>query len=313
VVRGEAEETFPRVLKMLADGSDAQSIPGIAFRSDEEVVLTPPGSSVPIDRFPSFSWKRGMFGPIEITRGCPFACSFCQTSHIFGVRPRHRSVDAVVEHAETIRTRKGRVVRLLSPNAFSYGSPDGRSVHAKALEELLDALRRTMTRRGKIIFGYFPSEVRPEHVTPETLGLLRKYADNDEIVIGAQSGSPRMLDACHRSHSVESVLSAVSHARRFGFKVIVDFMFGLPGERPEDERRTVVVMTELCRLGARIHPHAFVPLPQTAFSRKRPGRISGEVVRTLDRLAAEGAIYGDWIRQRRLAGRVYRQGRSLEE
>jgi hypothetical protein len=72
-------------------------------------------------------------------------------------------------------------------------------------------------------------------------------------------------------------------------------------------------MTELCRLGARIHPHAFVPLPQTAFSRKRPGRISGEVVRTLDRLAAEGAIYGDWIRQRRLAGRVYRQGRSLEE
>jgi hypothetical protein len=30
-------------------------------------------------------------------------------------------------------------------------------------------------------------------VMPETLELLRRFADNDEIVIGAQSGSPRVL------------------------------------------------------------------------------------------------------------------------
>jgi len=307
VFHGEAEVAFPMVLKRLAQGRDFRDIAGIAFRKGDEVIMNPRAHPVDIDAFSSFSPGRGMFGPIEITRGCPFACSFCQTSHIFGVRPRHRSIANIVRQSATLRTRTRRVVRLLSPNAFSYGSTDGRQVNLAAMRELLSAVREVVSPEGRIIFGYFPSEVRPEHVTPETLELLQRYADNDEIVIGAQSGSRHMLDACRRSHSVESVVTAVTLARQSGFKVIVDFIFGLPGESAQDVRETLAVVEELSRLGARIHPHAFVPLPQTAFSAERPGRISRDVVRALDRLEQQGAIYGEWIEQRRLANRVYRR------
>lgn len=297
VFRGEAESAFPDVLKRLAKGHDVTGLAGVSFQQGGEMILSHRAHPVHIDDFWSISPRRKMFGPIEITRGCPFACSYCQTSHLFGAHPRHRTVAGIVRQAASLCSRNRRVVRLLSPNAFSYGSPDGRELNLVAIEELLAALHEAISPAGRIIFGYFPSEVRPEHVTAETIELLQRYASNDEIVIGAQSGSERMLDACRRSHSVEDVLTAVSRARKAGYKVIVDLIFGLPGETARDVRETVTVMTELARLGARIHPHAFAPLPQTAFAAELPGKIPSEIIHTLGQLAQRQAIYGDWILQ----------------
>ncbi len=293
VFRGEAEESFPNVLKQLAAGQEFRNIAGIAFHDRDRVVTNPRTFPVDIDAFPSFAPKRGMFGPIEITRGCPFACNFCQTSHIFGIQPRHRSTEAIVRQAALLSSKSRKVVRLLSPNAFSYGSPDGRRLNLTAMSDLLAALRETVSSHGRIIFGYFPSEVRPEHVTPETLALVRRFADNDEIVIGAQSGSQRMLEVCHRSHTVADVLTAVSLARKFGYKVIVDFIVGLPGERVEDARATAAVLKELSRLGARIHVHPFAPLPQTGFAEDPPGKISTDVLDALEELKQQRAIYAN--------------------
>jgi radical SAM superfamily enzyme YgiQ (UPF0313 family) len=120
VCRGEAEITFPEVIRNLSKDCEF------------EKVLSP-AEPVNLDNFFSFSPKRGMFGPIEITRGCAFACSYCQTSHIFGVQLRHRSIDTIVRQAEALRSVNRKVVRLLSPNAFSYGSLDGRQINFTAI------------------------------------------------------------------------------------------------------------------------------------------------------------------------------------
>jgi B12-binding domain/radical SAM domain protein len=279
VFRGEAERTFPDAIRKIAAD---QPLKGVQ-PSPEQVVL---------DNYCSFSPKRGMFGPIEITRGCAFACNYCQTSRIFGVALRHRSIASIVRQAETLRSVNRTVVRLLSPNAFSYGSADGRQINLQAMRELLAALRSSLTAKAKIIFAHFPSEVRPEHVLPETLDLLKEFADNDEIVIGAQSGSERMLDTCHRSHDVASALRAVALARKYGYKVIVDFIFGLPGETAADLRQTLAVIEDLVRMGARIHPHIFAPLPQTPFANERAGTIAPEVAQVLEYLKSRRGVYG---------------------
>ena len=147
-------------------------------------------------------------GPIEITRGCPFACGYCQTSHLLGMRPRHRSVAMIARYAGVIRQRGLRDVRVVAPDAFSYGSPDGRTLNLGALESLLAALRETLGSEGRLFFGTFPSEVRPEHVNQAALELVKRFADNDNLIIGAQSGSDKMLDRCGRGHSVADVFSA---------------------------------------------------------------------------------------------------------
>jgi B12-binding domain/radical SAM domain protein len=277
-VRGEAEEIFPGILRSIENGENPRGV-----QSSQ--------NSVNIDAFVSFSPKRGMFGPIEITRGCAFACSYCQTSHIFGANLRHRNIDNIIRQVEMLRSINRKVVRLLSPNAFSYGSSDGRRLNLAALRELLAALRKTLTDEGRILFAHFPSEARPEHITPDTLDLLKEFADNDEIVIGAQSGSQRMLDRCRRAHTVDDVLTAVSLARQRGYKVIVDFIFGLPGENEQDKQENLAVMEQVVRMGARIHPHLFAPLPQTPFSGEPPGSLSPDFAQALETFRAQHGIY----------------------
>jgi B12-binding domain/radical SAM domain protein len=291
VFLGEAEAAFPAVVRRIARGQDFGDVPGIAFLKDGEVVVRPQPQAVDLDSFFSFSPKRGMFGPIEMTRGCAFTCRYCQTSYIFGASLRHRSVDNIVRQAAALCSGNRKIVRLLSPNAFSYGSANGRQLNLDAMRCLLAALREAVGKTGRIIFAHFPSEARPEHVTPDTLGLLKEFADNDEIVIGAQSGSQRMLDACNRSHTVEDVVEAVSLARKYRFKIIVDFIFGLPGESTADLRESLKVMEEIVRLGARIHAHLFAPLPQTPFSKEQPGRVDPVVMGALDQLKALQGVY----------------------
>jgi len=278
VFRGEAEISFPRVLRSLAEDRELAPV-----QSSEEPVN--------LDVFSSFSPKRGMFGPIEITRGCVFACRFCQTSQIFGARLRHRSIPEIVRQAESLRSINRKVVRLLSPNAFSYGSTDGRRLNLPMLRELLAALREAVAPDGRILFAHFPSEARPEHVTPDTLALLREFADNDEIVVGAQSGSQRMLDACGRAHTVDDILSAAGLARKYGYKIIVDFMFGLPGETEKDREESLAVMQKVVGMGARVHPHIFAPLPQTAFAEEPPGSIESFFLNTLEEFRTSRRLY----------------------
>jgi B12-binding domain/radical SAM domain protein len=276
---GEAEITFPIALRNVIRG----------LKNDP---IQQPPAPTNLDRFFSISPQRGMFGPIEMTRGCAFSCRYCQTSHIFGTQLRHRSIDKIVQQAEALRSINRKVVRLLSPNAFSYGSHDGRQLNLSAIRELLAALRQALSANGKIIFAHFPSEARPEHINSDTLGLLKEFADNDEIVIGAQSGSPRMLDLCRRSHTVEDVLTAVTLARKYGYKVIVDFIFGLPEETEEDMQESLKVMHQLVQMGARVHPHIFTPLPQTPFAKEQPGNVAPAILRAMETLRKQRGIYG---------------------
>ncbi|MEZ5334950.1 MAG: radical SAM protein [Methanolobus sp.] len=41
--------------------------------------------------------------PLEISRGCPFRCRYCQTPRLFGNKMRHRSIDSIVKYAKYYR------------------------------------------------------------------------------------------------------------------------------------------------------------------------------------------------------------------
>ena len=169
---------------------------------------------------------------------------------------------------------------------------------------MLASLRRALGRDGRLFFGTFPSEVRPEHVNPSALELVKRFADNDNLILGAQSGSERMLARCGRGHRVADVFAAVSHTLSAGLKPHVDFIFGLPGETDEDLAETIAVIRELAAMGAWIHAHAFLPLPQTRLADAPPGRIHGRVRPLVKELIRSGRLYGVWAGQERAAKRI---------
>jgi len=299
VVLGEGEATLLDLLRQVAAAGDWTDVPGLAVHGPGGAIRsTEPRTPIELDAFPPFPLvRRRVVGPIEISRGCPFACAYCQTSHLLGRQPRHRSVETIARFAGVIRRRGLRDVRVVAPDAFSYGSPDGRSLNLDALESLLASLRRTLESEGRLFFGTFPSEVRPEHVQDETLALLKRFANNDSVIIGAQSGSDRTLRRCGRAHTVADVFSAVSRTLAAGLKPHVDFIFGLPGETEEDLKSTINAIRELAAMGGMIHAHTFMPLPQTGLAAEPPGKISGRLRPVLKELIRRGSLYGIWHKQ----------------
>jgi radical SAM superfamily enzyme YgiQ (UPF0313 family) len=109
--------------------------------------------------------------------------------------------------------------RFISADCFCYGSPDGRQPDLDQVERLLRAVSEVMGR-DNTFFGSFPSEVRPGSASREGMELLKKYSANDNIVIGAQSGSPRMLAAIHRGHTIEQVYETAEVVVGAGLKFV---------------------------------------------------------------------------------------------
>jgi radical SAM superfamily enzyme YgiQ (UPF0313 family) len=162
-------------------------------------------------------------------------------------------------------------------------------------------VRAELPPGGKLYFGTFPSEVRPEHVTPEALAVIARWCDNRSLVIGGQSGSERVLAATHRGHDVAAIERAVDVAVAAGFRPDVDFLLGLPEEDAGDRAASVALADRLAARGARIHAHAFMPLPGTPLAGARPTAIEPAVVDAVARLEARGAAYGQWRAQQVIA------------
>jgi radical SAM superfamily enzyme YgiQ (UPF0313 family) len=155
-----------------------------------------------------------------------------------------------------------------------------------------------------VFFGSFPSEIRPEHVSREALRLVKRYCANNNIIVGAQSGSDRILQAAKRGHGVEEIKRAVRLGTEEGFRINVDMIFGMPGEDPTDVADSLTLAKELAEAGARIHAHTFMPLPGTPWRDAPPGDVDAETIAEVDRLSQQGALYGHWQKQRDHAARL---------
>lgn len=297
VVIGEGELTFVALVAAVANGDDARRLGGTAHIDEANgFVSHGPGERPELDAFPPFNARYRKWNAIEITRGCVYACSFCQTPYMFKARFRHRSVANVRAHVDSMRASGSTFVRFLTPTSLSYGSDDT-TVNLDAVEALLACVREGAGPSAKIYFGTFPSEVRPEHVSERALAILTRYADNRTLVIGGQSGSDRILRETRRGHDVGAVIRAVELCIAAGFRPDVDFLLGLPGETQVDRDASMKLAERLVAMGARIHSHAFMPLPGTPLRDAQPEPIDAETSLAMARLESRGRAYGQWRRQ----------------
>lgn len=298
VCRGEGERFICDFIDFMLTEGDFHKLnrirlQGLSYFEKNEFKDHGYAEQIKLDDYPPFNIKQKRFNAIEITRGCIYACSFCQTPFLFKAKFRHRSIDNICYYVEILCKHGLRDIRFITPSALSYGS-DGKEPNLDKVEELLFKIRQIIGKNGRIFFGTFPSEIRPEHITPQSLQMLKRYVSNDNFVIGAQSGSNEILRRCHRGHDVETVIRAARYCKEAGFIPNVDFIFGFPDETEEHQEKTIRVIETLINIGARIHAHYFIPLPGSPWGNKRPAKISEKFRSKIEKLTSSGAIYGVW-------------------
>ncbi len=275
VVVGEGEYTLPALLSAIDEGRGPP--PGVATRDS----FIPADRCVHLDAYLPFSRVKGY---VEISRGCPYGCAYCQTPRIFGHCMHHRSIDAITAAASRFLD-----ARFVTPNALAYGS-DGRAPRLDRVEALLSRLRAQGLR---IWFGTFPSEVRPEFVTDGALELITTFCANTRLHFGGQSGSDRVLRAIGRGHSVDQVITAVERCRDHGLTPVVDFIVGFPIEDESDQEATAGLVEWVARRGS-VHVHRFLPLPGTPLAGTSPRPLPPGVERLFGSLALRGRLTGSW-------------------
>jgi B12-binding domain/radical SAM domain protein len=283
VVIGEGEETLPELISVLQKSLDPGTVKGIAYKNNGVTRINDQRPMVDLDLYPPFG---RILAPLEISRGCPWGCAYCQTPRLCGSKMRHRSVPIIVKYAKHHKD-----IRFTSPNSLAYGS-DGRTTRLDKVESLLSALAEL---DKPIYFGTFPSEVRPEFVSNRALELINRYCSNRVLNIGGQSGSPRILKAINRGHSPEQIKTACQLSLEHGITPLVDFIFGLPMETQKDQLLTLELAKKIIQRGGRIRAHHFTSLPGTPLADTTPAPVADFVAAELGRLALDGKVSGSWM------------------
>ncbi|TSA52319.1 MAG: TIGR03960 family B12-binding radical SAM protein [Planctomycetaceae bacterium] len=198
---------------------------------------------------------------IEIMRGCPGRCRFCQAS--FCRRPiRYRSVERIIDIAKACYHSTGYdTVSLLSLSSADY--PD--------LEELVAGLHAYF--HDKHVGLSLPSlrVDRQLKMLPELLTSVRKGG----MTIAVEAASEKLRQIINKPLKDDDLFAAVEAAYQSGWQRLkLYFMVGLPGETEEDVKRIVDLSFQLAKLrkkgdGKTGQINAavswFVPKPHTPF------------------------------------------------
>jgi len=176
---------------------------------------------------------------VEIMRGCPGRCRFCQAS--FCRRPvRYRSVERIVEIAkETYKSTGFDTVSLLSLSTADY--PE--------LKELAVRLREYFDSRH---VGLSLPSLRVKEqlkLLPELTTSVRKGG----LTIAVEAASEKLRRVINKPISDDDLFAGVEAAYQAGFrKVKLYFMVGLPGETIEDIERIPELAYEIARLRKKV-------------------------------------------------------------
>jgi radical SAM family uncharacterized protein len=235
--------------------------PGLRTRFENAVVddfENAPAPTRPIVPFAEAVHERVS---IEIMRGCPGRCRFCQAS--FCRRPiRYRSAEKVFELAkESYRATGFDTVSLLSLSTADY----------PYLEELVAQLHRYFEAEH---VGLSIPSLRVDQqlkLVPKLFSSVRKSG----LTIAVEAAGERLRQIINKPLKDSDLFATVEEAYKAGWQRLkLYFMVGLPAETLEDIQAIVELSYRLARLrkevdgktgGITVAVSWFVPKPHTPF------------------------------------------------
>ena len=174
--------------------------------------------------------------PVITSRGCPFDCTFCSIHFVHGYRWRPRSAENVVGEIQELVDKYG--VTDLSIIDDHFTSDMDRTI------EVLDKI----ISRGLKIKWAAPNGVRVDYLNKDILCKM-KESGCDSLVLGIQSGSPKMLKAMNTRLDLDKVEDIVKICQDIDINMAAFFIIGHPGEDRKSFFETIDYAKRLSKYG----------------------------------------------------------------
>jgi len=109
-ILNEAEITLPPFLRDLASGNSPERI----YRTDEFADL----SATPVPDYSLLSRKDYVVMNVQVTRGCPFSCDFCEITTLLGHKVRIKKTSQILAELESLYSLNWRGPVLIVDDNF---------------------------------------------------------------------------------------------------------------------------------------------------------------------------------------------------
>jgi radical SAM superfamily enzyme YgiQ (UPF0313 family) len=234
VIRGEGEKALPAFAEAWEKGLGLEGVPNLSYRQDGAVRHNPMLAHVEdLDTVPipdltlSKAMSRQVDGriviPLQTSRGCPFACSFCSVTGMFGRAYRFRSTASVMSELRRYDPRRH----------FIFFYDDNFTADPARAKELLRAMIAARFRFK------WSAQVRADMTRDAELVKLMRKAGCQIVFIGFESVNPRSLQAMRKGQTVAEIARAVKVLRRRHIRIHGMFVFGFDEDDWRTVRRTV--------------------------------------------------------------------------
>ncbi len=247
VVKGEGELALTEVMKKILKKEPYHNLDAVFVKNQ---INDPDKNQCPVmnlDEIPSpflsgiIDLKNYSGVLWELSRGCPFKCSFCFESRgVAGVR--QYSLDRIQKELELFESEKVNQIFVLDPTF-------NRDV--KRAKKIL----RMILKTAPLI--HFTFEVRTEFLVAEMAELFAMI--NCSLQIGLQSAIPDVLSNVNRNIDPDKYADKIALLNETGVIFGLDLIYGLPGDTLEGFKHSLNYALTLQPNHLDIFPLAVLP------------------------------------------------------
>jgi radical SAM family uncharacterized protein/radical SAM-linked protein len=198
---------------------------------------------------------------IEVARGCPWWCRFCQASVLYAPL-RERSPETILDLAErALRSTGHEEISLASLSTGDYGG-------------FSSLVGRVMARYGSERISVSLPSLRVDTVTPEVMAAIRTVRKTG-FTIAPEAATPRLRAVISKGLDEGVLEETVRHIFAEGWDTVkLYFMVGLPTETQEDVEGIARMARRVQEIGRKaggrgkqvnVGVSTFVPKPHTPF------------------------------------------------
>lgn len=241
VIMGEGERAIVEIANCIIKGEDfsvISKIPGLAYRHKGKMVKNAPRFIDDLDTVP-FPARHLLpmnlylreieylsakpVDTMNVIRGCPYNCAFCETKELWGPKCRSFSPPRVVEELNHLVSNYG------TKGIYFVG--DNFTIHKKRTMELCKEINKSKLDLQWVC------DTRVDLISRELIKEM-KDAGCQTIWFGVESGSSHILKKINKQATLQQTLQAFKLCRKEGIRTASSFMLGIPGETIKDMETT---------------------------------------------------------------------------